>query len=405
MTVTTKVDQLPKLYLRGSLINITLVNLTPEQRCNLEDKIVEWSAAPELESIREGFKHQLRSTIGGEYNDPDKAHAEFQIALMKSLCYLFYHKIYSIKCGHCNSKASDGKKYQRLLLVCPQCQHTKYKDKYVPISKITVDPKFCATPFIATPQNNKAVKKSQSIVTDRPRMSKFITKIIKNYIRQTLKENKITRTEIEYPIDRTTADIALVSHIEYVMTKQDHPISIVNDGKTVKIVHNIKPTTPYKIVEELKSLRLGYEAHGVVTAIDDKYLTININPELPIVDAVVKKSEVVKITAITNDPDSANSDSILFNSNGSVLDPHSIELNEAVAFIKDRLTPQALAIFEIFHNEGSAWEKFQARYGENEKPHLNKIGDFLGCNSSTVKNSLHLIRKLCYSSGLSRAEM
>jgi len=405
MTVTTKVDQLPKLYLRGALFNITLVNLTSEQRRKLEDAIIEWSSAPELESIREGFKHQLRSTIGGEYADPDKAFGEFQIALTKSLCYLMYHTTYSIKCGHCNSKASDGKKYQRLLLVCPQCQHTKYKNKYVPISKIKADPKLCSSPFIATPSNNKAVKKSQTIMSDRLRMAKFITKVIKNYIRQTLKESKITRTEIEYPIDTATADVALASHIEYAMAKQNHNVSVIKDEKTIRIIHNIKNTTPYKIVEELKSLRLGYEAHGVITNIDDKYLTITVDPDLPIVNAVVKKSEVVKITTISNDPDSANSDSILFNSNGSVLDPHSIELNEAIDFIKGQLTPQALAIFEIFHNEGSAWEKFQARYGENEKPHLNKISDFLGCNANTVKSSLHLIRKLCYSSGLSRTEI
>lgn len=407
MISTTKVDQVPKLYLRGSLINITLKNLSKEHNDRLHTELLKWYGATELDSIRQGFVQQLRSTIGGEYHNPEAALQEFCIALMKGLVYLYHHCKYSIKCEHCGSKSDKGRKHQRLLAICPSCSHVRYNGKLMPVSKADkliaecADPKKkeYQSPFIAIAGSRKDIK-SEEILGDRMRTVKFLTKIAKNYIKQNLKENKIVRREVEHVIDKTTGDFALRSHLVFILDKHAIKYTMSVNDETIIIKHGITPQTPYHIVEELHSIRMGYVEHGVQSISTKNSFIITIDESLPVVSAAIKKHEVVKVTPISNDKDSHNADSIMYNSDGAVSDVHSLELDESLQFIRDNLSDKALEIFEIFVGEGPASDRFKKVYGNDEKPHLNKISEFMNINTNAVKSSMHLIRKLAFKSGL-----
>lgn len=407
MISTTKVDQVPKLYLRGALINITLKNLTSEQRDGLSAEVQEWFDAPELESIRQGFIQQLRSTIGGEYHNPEAASQEFRIALMKGLCYLRHHCKYTIKCGHCGSKTHKGRKHQRLLAICPSCEYVKYNDKLMHVTaadkliSATKDPKKkeYQSAFVAIPGSRSAIK-SDEITGDRLRMVKFLTKIAKNYIKQQLAENKITKAEVEHRIDRNTGDYALRSHLEYTLAKLNINHDVIVQDAHIVIKHELNHLVPLSVIEEINAIRMGYAEHGVKSEITNDAIIITIDSTLPVLEAIVKKMEVVKVTPITNDKDNHNSDSIMFNSDGAVADNQSLELEESLEYIRANLSGKATEIFEIFIGEGPASDRFKNRYGHDEKPHLNKIGEFMNCNTNAVKSSIHLIRKLCVQAGL-----
>jgi len=84
--------QLPKLYLRGSLVNQTMKNLSPTQKQELDQLLEKHLANIKLSSCREKFCQILANTIGGDYKQKEAALIDYQIALTRAIIYLYYHK-------------------------------------------------------------------------------------------------------------------------------------------------------------------------------------------------------------------------------------------------------------------------------------------------------------------------
>ena len=83
-----------KVYLRGSIFNNTMKNLTPQQLKEVEDKLdILLYKTPSLNKSREKFCQTLANTIGADYrDDKEAALQEYKIALMKAIIYVLYHK-------------------------------------------------------------------------------------------------------------------------------------------------------------------------------------------------------------------------------------------------------------------------------------------------------------------------
>lgn len=77
--------QMPKLFLRGSFVNVTIKNLTDDEQREVEE-IVRWiKDDPLLQPTRYQFKSALRNTIRGDYNDDEAADQEYCVAIWKAV--------------------------------------------------------------------------------------------------------------------------------------------------------------------------------------------------------------------------------------------------------------------------------------------------------------------------------
>lgn len=77
--------QMPQLYLRGSFVNVTIRNLTEEQRSEVDRLVEEIKDDPLLQPSRYKFCSALRYTIKGDYNDEEAANQEYYVALWKAV--------------------------------------------------------------------------------------------------------------------------------------------------------------------------------------------------------------------------------------------------------------------------------------------------------------------------------
>lgn len=84
-------EQLPMLYLRGSLLKDTAKNLTPEQLDKVEEIMNTIWNDPDLQGHKYAFCEALKSTIKGEYLDREKAEQEARIAIWKACVSVLYH--------------------------------------------------------------------------------------------------------------------------------------------------------------------------------------------------------------------------------------------------------------------------------------------------------------------------
>ncbi len=122
------VRQMPGLYLRGSLANITMPNLTSEQRAHVDELFALITTHPEMQRHKARFMKELGTTIAADYADDRViAEQEYKIAVWKCLVELFYHRKYSFQCKACGSntymtKRSKPKVIDRIQIPCPNCQ-------------------------------------------------------------------------------------------------------------------------------------------------------------------------------------------------------------------------------------------------------------------------------------------
>jgi hypothetical protein len=85
--------QLSELYLRGSLINETMKNLSAEQMQQVEDELEKLMNMPSLNKCKQAICGALAKTIRGDYaEDREAALQEYRIALMRAVIYAKFHK-------------------------------------------------------------------------------------------------------------------------------------------------------------------------------------------------------------------------------------------------------------------------------------------------------------------------
>ena len=83
--------QIAKLFLRGSLVNVTARNLDPEQKEEVNKLMALIWNDSKLDNAKHKFCQILASTIGGEYADKDFAMSEVWITLWRTAVDVLYH--------------------------------------------------------------------------------------------------------------------------------------------------------------------------------------------------------------------------------------------------------------------------------------------------------------------------
>lgn len=122
---------MPELYLRGSLANVTMANLTTDEKFHVESVVEYVATHPGMARHRAGVIEELGNTIGADYqSDKRCGDAEFQIAIWKATVELYYHRKYTFRCGACGSNTwitQQGveREFNRQKLDCPNCKQVE----------------------------------------------------------------------------------------------------------------------------------------------------------------------------------------------------------------------------------------------------------------------------------------
>lgn len=231
-----RVRQLPELYIRGSLANETMRNLTEEERLEADKITRRIVNNPVITCHKIEFIHRLRVTIGGDYFDKEAAYQEFYIAVWRGVVEILFHHKYEFRCIHCNAttyktKSNTVVPIQQRYPICPACNHvmvampgdSKYDigtcilfSEAIKISEELISSGL--KPIIHTTciLSNKIGKKydcPEAILNDDNQIYQFFGTWIWNYFGQILAENKVAKHIQEPMVSAGSADTVATDHL------------------------------------------------------------------------------------------------------------------------------------------------------------------------------------------------
>lgn len=129
------VRQMAELYLRGSLANVTMKNLTEDEVRFAESLTEEIANHPGMKKHRFKVKRIFADTIKADYrSDPDSAEQEYRIAVWRGVVNLFFHKHYQFQCKCCGATHRNVKTTGQMKPLdqahtpCPVCGKIKIEN-------------------------------------------------------------------------------------------------------------------------------------------------------------------------------------------------------------------------------------------------------------------------------------
>ena len=433
------VRQLPSLStLRGSLANVTMANLTPDQQTVVEDVVQKVSTHPDMGKHKQSFLKALASTIGADYHD-DRAAAEeeFLIAIWRAAVSLLYHKKYSFKCKSCDNssyitKSNKPTQFDRQYPVCPNCNHievTKSGDTDYQSGQLVDFDEFqasyshftdfqesptCASPILPI-AGKKQHNNSEEILSDPKQLVKFFSEFAWNYFKQHIKENKIQQKKKEVQISGP-ADEIIVTEITSLCDKMKVDYYYCPQTQTkagVKIINcNLNLTTPeftLKFAEILAKAR----KHNIKIKLNRSDIEVHNNSSAPFLQSTIKKSEHVLIMESqdvhNNEQTGTTISQISYRTVGASAmhqEDHTqtIDAIDVMEVIRESLPDgDCKNIFDIYSSQGITYIEFSEKYGDR-KPAINHISDHLNITTRTVKQHIDIIKVNMLAHGLHGVE-
>ncbi len=424
------VRQMSELYLRGSLVNVTMKNLTEKQRRIVDEVVALVSKHPDMQAHKRQFIKALQHTIAADYaDDPLAAEEEFHIAIWRAVVDLLYHRKYTFKCTACDTttlKTQRGKTnpLDRIYDFCPSCRVVLVmtagdtslpEGEFVNVDEFQDSFKFflprqesptCKSPIIAIP-GEKKYPNHQAVLDCPTQLKKFFGEYMWNYYRQHIKENKRTehRKEPQRFIGR--ADEVAIEEIvsaclrHSVKFEYSRKINPYDGAYRISVQGMI---TPAEFTAELGQIIFRAKANDVEVICTRSEIAVVVNDLSPICETQLFKPEFVHYVAnrrcaASEDEPEYYIDSIghrtVKGTNKKVPDPAVlVEMADTIDAIK-RAVPDGdhTAIFEIFSEQGPAFEAFSNEYEVTNAPIKNvDVARFLGISVRTVGDCKKVIK-------------
>lgn len=427
-----RVRQLPELYLRGSLANVTMANLTQQQQHHAESVVKYITHHPGMQKHKHKVMKKFGVTIGADYaEDRENAEQEYRVAIWRGVVNLFYHRHYNFTCRACKqshyvTKRSKPKPIDRIQTPCPNCQmvevvdpgdvselakgqfitfqdfQASYKDMpegwTPPASRTTIEP----VPGALRYENPNA------IIDDSKQLEKFFGEFVWNYFRQQINENKRKEHRKEQEIVDTADRIILQDIISLcIRMGVDYnycPNTEPRDGK-----HSIKMfglfTSPEFSVE-LGLIRERANFHQVRITTDSNSIVVHVSPNAPYISTKVMRPEHVGVldnfSCVSDNQDSSDYaiSQISYRTVGTKRmdqEDHVVcyDSNEVMHTIRRSLPDgHCRDIFDILSQQGECYMKFSKSYGDGEAK-INHIAAFLGITTRAVNNYKETISVHC----------
>lgn len=412
-----RIRQLSKLYLRGSLANETMANLTDSQRHKV-DQISRLIADHEvLQGHRREFIFQLGATIAGDYSDArNAAEQEYQIAIWRGVVHLLYHANYTYVCRSCEASCyttqrGTQKAIDRRHPVCPHCHSLAimnpggtgfkpgqfihadtYEEAMESCRKTKAPLPTCCSP-ISPVRGAPKVENPDQMLLDPTQISKFFGEFIWNYFRQVLLENKIVKHGMsEVPV-YGPADLVAVEAIISLLKQYDVkyvycPHTCRHDGyyHIETPVHQTSPEVSASFCDLLKE----FAAHGVHIQYNNSSIKVPDLPASSCIEVIVKKSEQVTVLAKTTDNSNTLVDVVELTAEAPEDD---MGLSDTLSLIRAELpNGPASRLFDIYIQYGSEWDNFTKSSGQTDKPKQETIAGYLGINNKAYRDAVKEIK-------------
>jgi len=440
-----RVRQLPRLYARGSLANVTMTGLTDDQQAHIKKIVDRVANHPELVKPKHKVMKQYQITIGGDYlDDRATAEQEYLIAVWRGVVSLFYHRDYVFKCRCCgsstyNTRLGRSKPIDRASPECPNCGAVEITEAagtnlleygqfaaMAYIQEVTRDiPDGVPQPTYKSPIDPIAgdlrYADPQKVIDDPTQLKRFFSEYVYNYYRQQIAENK--RAEHKFPLDIVgRADEIIVEEILNLCTKLGIKHNYCaktqpENGKyTIKLMGLL---TPPEFTAELSHILEKAAENKITIVINQTSLAIVTSESAPIIKAsVIKPVHATTLDNVTDSDGNVSDHAVTQASYKTVRgyrmdsEDHvqSVSNTEALTHVRDVLPDgDCQAIFDLYMQDGPTFEEFTKMYGGPNgypgKPRLSHIANFLQITSRKIKSYQEMIRLACLANSLLPANM
>lgn len=426
MAKQTRIRQMPKIFIRGSLASQTMANLTDEQKQQVNDIVKVISKDSSIMGTKYEFIMQLGATIGGDYKDRSVAEQEFLVAIWRATIHLLYHRSYSYSCILCGSTSyitqkKASKAIDQQFKICPSCNcsyvnvdnqkmmvRVNKEDKYAVIeetnekihfTKIKNFKKSLMSP-IRTILGEYKIANHEEIITDDTQRHKWYTVWIWNYFRQILNENKIkTHRQKETTVSGPAINVAariianeLKSLNKLCLCDQK---DIMYKDDNIEIFTNVLET-PQKFTKFLQATSKSYKNHNVKIDVLDDRITLSTTGNQPIINDVILTSDTVE--AISRDyANNKGIDSIKNSIDNNTVENQKFTLKDIIEedylseIRNNLLEDNSKKLFDIYCQIGPTWTEFSDKYGEST-PYKKHLVEYLKCDKKEIDYHKQLIK-------------
>lgn len=463
------VRQMAELYLRGSLANVTMKNLTSDQVRFAEELTERVVSTPGMNKHRFKVKRIFAETISADYhNDSETADQEYRIAVWRGVVNLFFHKHYKLHCKSCGAThrhvktTGQMKPFDQAHTPCPVCNKIKVDDpgdtdyqagEYVDEAEFNRSyqdfiegiPTYSST-IVATPgggatkeQLDELLEKGEistdvylrrleqyryddpyAIIDDPEQLVKFFGEFVWGYFRQQIRENK--RQEHKRPTQIVgRADEVIVQEILASASKLKIPVNFCPKTQPEDGWWNIGVIglqTPPEFTGELIPIFARAHEHDIRVCITPTLIKIEHNTNSPYIQALVTKSEHVLVLdanqSVSDDSENAPKFS-LEHISFKTIEGNKVELIEHTELIDRHDTMRAIEerlpegdcrkIFQIIQQEGESYNEFRNSYNYDSEPRQAHIARHLKITPRSVKNHIAVIKLACLSQGFGPSDL
>ena len=428
------IRQMPGIYLRGSLANVTMKELTQDQIdfCNRVTKQI--ASSPGMAKHRFKMTQVLGETIGADYKIRTDAEQEYYIAIWRGVVNLFFHRYYTFKCEACNGTHRIAKTtglpvaINQIKTPCPACNQCKVTDpgdtdfeeeQFVDYEEFQNSYKDFTTGIpecgstIKAIKGEKRYKNPQEILDDSEQMTKFFGEFVWGYFKQQLRENHRTEHNkkpvlISGRADQIITEMILSAckklKINTIFCKELQP---ENEWWTIGLygVH-----TPPEFTGELIPILDKSKELGVKIVIKQTCIQIQEVKSADIIEAFVIKPEHVSVlennTSISDKDEGFTIDQMSFKTvKGEKMDledhVRTIELRDTMEEVFDSLPDgNCRLIFQLYTQNGEIYDRFHQEYKSPGEPKQGHMAKFLGITPRVVKGHIAHIKHTCLANGL-----
>lgn len=341
-------SQLAKLYVRGSLVNKTARNLTPEQKSEVEQLMeIAW-ADPELDSAKIEFCSILRRTIGNEYADREFALAEIWITFWRTAVNVLFHAPAR------GDNEEDDKKYQDW------------------------------------------VARKEAITKNPIARKKYFKTYLYQYMRQILNENKIQMRQVIKTISGLATDVAVELIEFYIQNSGAKKIDYNVEGHKIRCEINL---LPIKTMKKICAIRDEFSDYDAFVEITDSEINIQAGEDVKFISKKLKDKERAKFNSMSGFSDDDTKNSFQQHCeyqavNRMEVDVDNMLVQDQIAALQERLSPETIKVFELMVNPPKDFlDEFYPRRKKEVRPRETHIAQWLGISKNTVTKHVDIIRK------------
>jgi hypothetical protein len=424
--------------MRGSLVNVTMRNMTAQQRQQVRDLVDRILKHPEMQDKKGRIIHKLATTIKADYRDDRSiAEQEFICAVWRFAVDLLAHHRYKFFCVACQSfhrltKRGKPTPLNRQTIPCENCDKLEVVDPgeidpetglpysgLVAGSHVTMDefqdsykkfPKEWKPPTNITTVQYVSVNKKytaaqiKQILSSNKQLVKMASEFVSNLGRQILAENKRLEHKQKVQPIRERADIVIAKEYVSLCEKDqvEHTFHPSPFDRCLFIRFPVYLTTPQFAVS-CSLLRQRAAQHGIDVCMAADGIRIIKDENAPTIEGSVTEREHVMFQEDTGE-EGTDKQQLLQNVchrtiGGMNLDPEDhvalVDFLDTVEVVSEALPDgDCRKVFHIKIHSGDDWREFAKDYGPGEAK-KSHIAAHLGITPNAVTRYMEVIQATC----------